>query len=471
MPKSVFCTLFSLVFSQFAIAQTPPQATLCFQLEGLKNTSITLGYYLGGKAFRLDSLRLGANPGPFKFQKADLKPGVYFLYAGQARLFDFVVATDSDSFTIRGIADRLETLVAENSAENEAYFAFERERKNLEEKINAQAQMLDMVGRATKGDTNLLKPLEQTLEGLYQAGDSLANAFIKRYPSALYAKMLRSVRPPDPPENLKPTLQGKPNPAFLRLQRQHYFDHTDFADERLLNNLFWHSFFDGYFARHVVSTPDSLMVAMDEVLAKMPRHGAFYRFSVLRLVQFFEQNEAAGADRIFVHLVDKHLRKNETPWLDIATLERLAYKADAHRSNLTGSLALNFELPDETGKSHSLYGLQAPVTMLVFYSPLCEHCKEIMPKIYQIYLDYTPKGLKALALNTDKQHVYWKKFVAQQGWEWLDLASPNGIEHLEKQFSAVNLPVIYLLDRDKRIIAKRVQPEKLGEVLSRMNWK
>jgi thiol-disulfide isomerase/thioredoxin len=471
MPKSVFFALFAFFFSQFAFAQTPPQATLSFQLEGLKNTPITLGYYLGGKAFRLDSLRLGPNPGPFIFQKEDLKPGVYFLYAGQTRLFDFVVATDSDSFTIRGIADRLESLVAENSVENEAYFAFERERKNLEEKIHAQMQMLGMVGRATKGDTNLLKPLEQTLESLYQAGDSLANAFIKSYPSALYAKMLRSVRPPDPPKNLKPSLQGQPNPAILRWQRQHYFDHTDFADERLLNNLFWHSFFDGYFARYVVSTPDSLMVTIDEVLAKMPRHGAFYRFSVLRLVQFFEQNEAAGADRIFVHLVDKHLRKNETPWLDIATLERLAYKADAHRPNLTGSLALNFELPDETGKNHSLYGLQAPVTMLVFYSPLCEHCKEVMPKIYQTYLDYTPKGLKALALNTDKQHVYWKKFVAQQGWEWLDLASPNGIEQLEKQFSAVNLPVIYLFDRDKRIIAKRVQPEKLGEVLSRMNWK
>jgi len=473
MLNRVLLALLTLLFFNHATAQTSSRATLSFQLEGLQGSVVNLGYYLGGQAFRLDSATVNPATGKFSFQKENLKPGLYFLTAGSSRLFDFILASPSDSFSIRGAANRPEALVVENSLENTAYFAFEKERIKLEEKITAQEQMLDMVSRATKGDPESLKPLQQNLEALYQAGDSIAIAFTKNYPSTLYAQMLLSVRPsPEDsgPKKLKPTLNGKNNPAFAAWQRAHYFDHTDFRDERLLYNNFWHSFFDGFFARHVVPQPDSLIRAIDQVLAKMPRHGAFYRFAVLRLVQFFEQNEAPGADRIFVHLVDKHLRKDDTPWLDMATLERLAYKADVHRPNLTGSLAINFELPDEAGKTHSLYGLQAPVTMLVFYSPLCEHCKEMMPKIYQIYLDYTPKGLKTIALNTDQQHVYWKKFVAQQGWQWLDLASPNGIENLEKQFAAVNLPVIYLLDKDKRIVAKRIQPDKLGEALSRMNW-
>jgi len=469
MPSHLLFTVVALVLFQATHAQTPARASLSFQLEGLKQSSVTLGYYFGGQAFRVDSATVDAVTGRFAFQKEGLKPGLYFLSSGGSRLFDFILASPSDSFAIRGsLANGV--LLAENSSENEAYFAFERERKKLEEQISAQEQMLDMVGRATKGDTASLTPLQKTLEALFKSGDSLAVSFSNNYPSTLYAQMLRSVRPPDPPQNLKPGLKGKPNPAYSRWQRQHYFDHTDFRDERLLRNNFWHTFFDGFFAQHVVPTPDSLMVAIDEVLAKMPRNAAFYQFSVLRLTQFFEQNEAPGADRIFVHLADKYLRKTETPWLDLATLERLAYKADAHRPNLTGSLAINFELPDETGKTHTLYGVQAPVTMLVFYSPLCEQCKETMPKIYQTYLDYSPKGIKAIALNTDKHHGYWKKFVSQQNWEWLDLASPNGLEDLEKQFAAVNLPVIYLLDKDKRIVAKRVRPDKLGEVLSRMVW-
>ncbi len=470
MSKGLF-VLLAFAFAQAAHAQTSTPASLSFQIEGLKNAHITLGYYYGGQAYRVDSVKVDAATGQFSFQKEGLKPGLYFLSTGRSRLFDFVLASATDSFMVRGDLSQLNALVAENSAENTAYFAFEAERKNLEEKIAATEQMLDMVGRATKDDQEALKPVQKDLAALYQSGDSLAIAFTKNYPSTLYARMLLSVRPPDPPKKLKPTINGKNNPAFTRWQRTHYFDNADFNDERLLYNNFWHSFFDGFFARHVVPQPDSLIRAIDEVLSQMPRNGAFYRFAVVRLTQFFEQNEAPGADRIFVHLVDKYQRKSDTPWLDLATLERLAYKADVHRSNLTGSLAVNFELPDETGKNHALYEVEAPVTMLVFYSPLCDHCKELMPKIYQTYLDYTPKGLKAIALNTDKQHVYWKKFVGQQGWQWLDLSSPKGIEALEMQYAAVNLPVIYLLDKDKRIVAKRVQADKLGEALSRMNWK
>ena len=468
---TLILSLFGLLLLQPMQAQTPAFAKLSFQITGLKSPRITLGYYNGGQAYRLDSVQVDPAQGSFSFQKTDLKPGVYFLTVGGSRLFDFVLASPSDSFTIRGNMAHLNALTVENSAENEAYFSFETARKELEEKITAKEQMLDMVGRATKGDKASIEPLQIELTALYQSGDSIAIAFTRNYPSMLYAKMLGAVRPPEPPKKLKPTLNGKPNPAIALWQRKHYFDHTDFEDERLLNNNFWHSFFDGFFARHVVPQPDSLLRAIDEMLSKMPRNGAFYRFAVVRLTQFFEQNEAPGADRIFVHLVDKYQRKDDTPWLDLATLERLHYKADVHRPNLTGSLAINFELPDETGKNQALYHVEAPVTMLVFYSPLCEHCKEMMPKIYQIYLDYTPKGLKAMALNTDKQHVYWKKFVAQQNWQWIDLASPKGIEDLEKQFAAVNLPVIYLLDKDKRIVAKRVQPDKLGEALSRLKWK
>lgn len=463
MMKAGFLLLGLFLSSQVAWAQSPLNAHLSFELRDLPAGYVTLGYYLGGQAFRLDSTLLLTPGQAFQFDKKALKPGLYFLSAGSRRLLDFVVASPADSFLIRGTLAQAEVL---GSEENQAYFLFEQGRKQLEEKILAKTQMLQMVEQATKGQKEAVEPLQTDLEDLYKMGDSLAISFINEYESSLYAQMLRSVRPPIAPENV----QHSGGSELLFWQRVHYFDHTNFQDERLLHNHFWHTFFDGYFAQFVTPHPDSLLQSISEVLAKMPRNGLFYQFTVLRLTRFFEQNNAPGADRVFVYLVEKHLPKDRTPWLDLATLERLHYKADAHRPNLTGSLALNFELPDENGQVHSLYEVQAPITMLVFYSPLCEHCKDVMPKIYQTHLDYGPKGLKTVAVNTDQQHVYWKKMVGQQSWNWLNLASPEGIEALEKQYSAVNLPVIYLLDRDKRILAKRVSAEQLGEMLSRMPW-
>jgi len=463
MMKAGFLLLGLFLSGQVAWAQSPLNAHLSFELRDLPAGYVTLGYYLGGQAFRLDSTLLLTPGQAFQFDKKALKPGLYFLSAGSRRLLDFVVASPADSFLIRGTLAQAEVL---GSEENQAYFLFEQGRKQLEEKILAKTQMLQMVDQATKGQKEAVEPLQTDLEDLYKMGDSLAISFINEYESSLYAQMLRSVRPPIAPENV----QHSGGSELLFWQRVHYFDHTNFQDERLLHNHFWHTFFDGYFAQFVTPHPDSLLQSISEVLAKMPRNGLFYQFTVLRLTRFFEQNNAPGADRVFVYLVEKHLPKDRTPWLDLATLERLHYKADAHRPNLTGSLALNFELPDENGQVHFLYEVQAPITMLVFYSPLCDHCKEVMPKIYQTHLDYGPKGLKTVAVNTDQQHVYWKKMVGQQSWNWLNLASPEGIEALEKQYSAVNLPVIYLLDRDKRILAKRVSAEQLGEMLSRMPW-
>jgi peroxiredoxin len=280
--------------------------------------------------------------------------------------------------------------------------------------------------------------------------------------------MLRSVRPPEPPAQLKPLLKnGDHNPAFVQWVRQHYWDNTDFNNETLLNNTFWQVYFDNFFSRHVAAQADSIIRAIDEVLAKTPRNGAFYRFITLRITQYYEQNEAPGADRIFVHMVDKFLKKQETPWLDQATLERLAYKADANRPNLTGSLAVNFTMPDETGAPVELYGIQAPYTVLIFYSPLCSHCMEIMPKMYQTFLDYRVKGLAALAINTDEEKEYWRKFVGQQNWLWFDVDDAVVMKQLEKQYNAANLPVIYILDKDKRILQKRVKPNELGAILGK----
>ncbi len=457
--------LLLLVAVQGVFAQ---QTDLTVQIKDLKTPFVVFGYFQGGKAYRLDSVQVDTSNGRFHFQKTGLQPGVYFCSSDKDKLFEFMLPYSSDTLFIGGTMARLDSLWSTNSPENEAFFRFEQQRKSLEGKFEAKKSMRNMIAQATKNDAEALSPIDAELDRLLASTDSLALDYVARNPAHLFAKMLRSVRPPDPPLLLRPLLRdGAPNPAYSQWQRQHYWDNTDFKNESLLNNLFWQVSFDNYFGRFVKPQPDSMIAAIDELLAKTPKNGAFYRFIVLRITQFFEQNEAPGADRIFVHMVDHYQKKQETPWLDKATLDRLGYKADTHRPNLTGSLAVNFTLPDETGKPIELYEIQAPFTLLIFYSPLCSHCMDIMPNIYQTYLDYESKGLAAIALNTDQQKAYWKKFVGQQNWRWFDLDDATKMEQLEQQYAAFNLPVFYLLDKDKKILVKKLKPNELGAILGR----
>jgi peroxiredoxin len=247
--------------------------------------------------------------------------------------------------------------------------------------------------------------------------------------------------------------------------RRHYWDHTDFRDESLLNNPFWPTFFDNYFDRFVTPVPDSITAAVDEVLRLMPKDGAFHRFGVLRFVQSFEMSDSPGADLIFVHMVDHYLKVKETTWLDIATLTRLEYKADILRPVLTGKTAPALELSDEKGRPFRLDTVAARLTLLIFYSPLCSHCMTVMPDIYQTWLDAHVFGVQAVAVSVDEQYRNWQQFVRQQNWEWHDLADPAGKNSFEKLYPTNNLPVIYLLDKDKHILRKRIKPEDLRDVL------
>lgn len=447
-------------------AAAPAQAQIHFQISGLKSPSAIIGYYYAGDMYRKDSVSVDTLTGRFQLTQPSLTPGLYFVGAGGTRLFDFVVTSPTDSFGVRGSMTRLDSLRAEGSAENAAFFEFERKRKAVEARMAGKRSMYEMVQRATQNDSEALQPLRKEMQKLIQEVDALGRDFQRQHPTHLYARMLRSIEVPEAPQKVKASKNPK---SGLIWAQTHYFDNTNWQDSTLLRNNMWPVFFDNFFNRLIAPQADSIIAAADHILKKMPKNGPFYQFTVMNLTGNFEQSTFPAADRIFVHMVDFYQKKDDTPWLDAATLLRLEYKAEVHRPNLTGKTAPALELPDDSGTMVSLHSIEAPLTMLVFYSPLCEHCKKHMPSIYQTWLDYRKTGLQAVAVNADDQHKHWQQFVAQQGWEWIDLSDPAGKnEAMEKNYATFNLPVIYILDKDKKILLKWLKPEELGEALGKL---
>jgi len=226
----------------------------------------------------------------------------------------------------------------------------------------------------------------------------------------------------------------------------------------------WVNHLNVYFSRVVPAQPDSLIRAIDALIAKMPKNGAFYQFTVKLLTQRFEQSDWRNADQVFVHLADTYQKPAMTPWLDQATLLRIEEKANMHRRNLTGRPAPPLALPDPAGKLWNLAQIKTPYTLLIFYSPLCAHCQESMPGVYQTWKDFASQGLGAVAIGMEDYGV-WKNYVQRQGWTWQNVGDPGGKNAFQKDYAAWNLPVIYLLDQDRNILRKRIPTTDLVEIL------
>jgi protein-disulfide isomerase len=115
---------------------------------------------------------------------------------------------------------------------------------------------------------------------------------------------------------------------------------------------------------------------------------------------------------------------------------------------------------------------------VVFWDPTCGHCKETLPKIDSIYrAKWKALNVKiyAVAKETDGTKKDWLTFVNEQqlaGWEHVyysrsanDARVNNNIPSYFQLYDVQTVPTLYLLDKDKRILAKKMPFEQIDIVL------
>ncbi len=437
-------------------------------LQGDSQGTLIFGRHVAGQSLGMDTLQLYPDASCYRIKKENLTTGVFFVGSKQKLLFNFVLTPKDNHFNIRQVA--VDSFQVEGSSENAAFFLFSKSKARIEQKIEQSKQMLEMVSRATKSDQEALKPIEEGISDLYGDIDQLGEDYRKKYPNYWSSRVLKSMEVPSLPAHIKPELKnGRANPAVRQWHRSHYFDQTDFSDSTLLYNHLWPVFFSQYFISVAHSEPDSFAFDIDRVVSKMPNEGPLYRYALRQMIENVEQAIYPGQDRVFVHLVDKYFQPERTKWIDQATLLRTKGKADLHRHNLTGNIAPSLDslvYADGITPFH-FDSVQSPFSLLIFYSPLCHHCMEVLPGVYDTWLKYKKAGLDAVAVATDDQFDFWKGFILTKEWKWKNVADPNGKLAFKEVYAAYNLPVIYLLDAQRRILWKRILAKDLDLVLSR----
>ena len=142
-----------------------------------------------------------------------------------------------------------------------------------------------------------------------------------------------------------------------------------------------------------------------------------------------------------------------------------------------GTPAADIELPDTAGKAISLYELKADYTIVAFWDPTCGHCKEVLPKLDSFYrAKWKAAGLKifSIAKETDGSKKDWLDFINEQHLqEWANVyysktddkaRTDNGIPGYSQLYDVLTFPTLYLLDKDKRSVAKKLTYQQIDDV-------
>lgn len=463
--------IFFCFLSQQAFTQSGYEISL--SLRPYHTQKVFLAGYMGKSTILIDSVMVDKeSKGIFKGDQK-LTPGIYFVVSPtKTLLFDFLIG-ENQQFSIIGDTSSLGSLKFIGSIDNELnqrYSAFMsgkmKERKVLTEKYKTAA---------TKKDSLAVIDQVKVIESEEQ---SFKENIIATNPGSLIAFLLSAMqRPVVPPI---PVVKGKPDSLYpFRYVKDHFWDGVLFNDDRLLHTPFFEPKLDEYFNNYVSIDADSIIKEVNYILLSARTGKEIYPYLLTKFTNKYMTPEYMGQDKVFVYLFEHFFAKGDTSILNESSKKMVTERAYSLMANLIGLPAPPLNLSDTTGKTISLYSINAPYTLIVYWDPNCGHCKEELPKIDSMYRNkWKALGVAVYSICAEGASINdWKKYLSTNKLptEWKHVYETDkareanikaGKPGMRQLYDFYLTPTLYLVDRNKRIIAKKLSLHQFDQIIT-----
>jgi peroxiredoxin len=122
------------------------------------------------------------------------------------------------------------------------------------------------------------------------------------------------------------------------------------------------------------------------------------------------------------------------------------------------------------GTPISLYDVKAEYTVLYFWDPTCGNCSKTSAKLVPVYEEFKDKGLEIFGVCSKswKEIDQCKKKIEEKQMDFINTTEePYPLAVAKKTYDLKANPYLILLDKDKKILLKRIDPNQLKEILER----
>lgn len=439
-------------------------------IAGYQGKEVFLAMMYGGNQYVVDTAQ--STDGVFVFESQYvLQSGVYLVVLPPAKSFLILVDKDIPAFSLSADMSNIDgTIQFEGSADNSEYYAYLRffnEKKSALDKIKK-----DYEAQSNEPDrVELLSKMQQLKKEIVAYQMSI----VEKAPGTLTAAMVNCELPVE-----MPAFDGSPEEINLRkymYQRDHYFDHVDIADERLIRaprNVLVdrvHFYLDNLTPQH----PDSIIASVDYILAKTEKTLVSYRFFLTDIFNKYKNSKSIGMDAVYVHIAEAYIGKGKAPWIEEKEKNDVLAAVARISPTLIGKTAPDFTVQTAEHKDITLHGIASPYTVLVFWSPNCTHCQQSIPVLEDFNSAWKDKGVQILAvctkLNEDEKNC-WEYLDKNNLHNWINASDQmGGNSAIHRQYYITTTPKIFVLDSNKKILAKDLGVEHLDEVMKRLTQK
>ncbi|MBC7534745.1 MAG: DUF5106 domain-containing protein [Ferruginibacter sp.] len=446
--------------------------------QGYKVTLQTPSYKSGiafltyhwGKNLNIEDSAAINNQGVALFKGAKaLPPGIYsIVFPGKNLTADFFVDKEQ-VINIKADTTDLSNMVVTGTKEN---VLFQQYQKFIAVKgVQMQKERAAYNASGTKKDS---VSHEDNYNRYNSELNEYRNGVVKNQPNSMMASLLNAMK--EPPYPTKKPVTRQDSLDNYHYYKAHYWDGITFMDDRIVRTPFFLPKLERYYREVIPQESDSIIKDLDYKLLLARTAPEMYKFLLNWLTDEYLNPKYMGQDAVFVHLFEKYHSQGLTPWLNEKQMETITRRAYMQMANLIGEKAANLEMVDTAGKSSPLYNVTADYTVVIFWDPTCGHCKEEVPRIDSIYqASWKGKNVKIYAVLTEEQKPAWIRYINEHHiTDWVNVYQTKEMAEAESAaqkasfrqlYDVTQTPTLFLLDKEKRIIGKKLSFLQLNDLL------
>ena len=425
---------------------------------------VVAGYYFGG-LFVKDSLLLDSNGKAAFCGNQPLPQGIYQLYLNKETQYDFLVGQDQYfSITIPDGTTTPEVKGASESEKFQAYINYLAQEKARFAGLTTQLGKLSKKPDSASIIKAQIKELDESVKK-YRNREGLQNK------NSFYGKILLAsykIETDELPVPQKYQANDSLKWAYqYNYRKKHYWDYFDLNDLRLWHTPFVNDRLNDYFNKVLLQTPDSVLPEAVRLIEKYRSNPELFQNLTSYLLNNSIRSKVMGMENVFVALAKQYYLSGQANWADTKTLENIRREVALRENNLTGNPAPELLLEDANGEFRSLKQSPTPYTLLAFWEPGCSHCQHEIPKLYtDLFLAANPSKLSVYAVYTMTDKKEWTDFIAEhQLADWTNVWDPRQVSDMKILYDVRTTPSLFLLDKDKKIIAKQLDVAGMKHLL------
>jgi thiol-disulfide isomerase/thioredoxin len=465
--KTLRVSTLLLVLPMILLAQ--PGYNIQLKVNGLTNQDVILGFHMNKQFYVKDTVKVNDKGiGVFSGQEA-LPGGIYLFYLPTGKFFDVLINREQHFSVECDTVDFYKTMKIKGALEPQLFLDLQL---FMEEK-GSSSNVLKNQLKSVENDSVQKKLITDQMEAISQEVEQYWTEIETKHKGTFVATFVKAFQEVKIPEFEWPANTVNPD-SVLQAKRiwylkDHYFDNMDLSDSRLIRTPFFHHKLEKYYNQVLIPIPDTVINQSIRLIERARPNAEMFRYMVQFIFNFTNNSQIMGMDAAMVALGEKYYLSGQATWTTEEFIKNLRTRIQDLKPTLLGKTSQDLKMEGLHGEFYRLHEVNALITILVFYEPDCGHCKKEIPHLYkEVFEPYRNKGVQFFAVYNLNDRQKWEEFVTEHGLlDWINVYDPNNLTRFRNYYDIKTTPMIYVLDRNKKIIAKRIDSEQLPTFLDR----